>query len=149
MTQKKKKKSEVARQTRILYFLIKISREFEWTIIFKIKWLINTQNLKYSHHCKNKQIQVLFKFHANSTAYGFLLFLFKKNSFSIIVVIVFLILHWHVLWAATAIRPYAAPPLIVIPMKDIHAYPQNSPLPPPSPPPVEIKTRGEEFWKGW
>ncbi|XP_050258326.1 protein CYSTEINE-RICH TRANSMEMBRANE MODULE 9-like isoform X2 [Quercus robur] len=50
---------------------------------------------------------------------------------------------------ATAIRPYAAaPPLIVIPMKDIHAYPQNSPLPPPSPPPVEIKTRGEEFWKG-
>ena len=51
------------------------------------------QNLKYSHHCKNKHIQVLFKFHGN-TAYGFLLFLFKKkNYFSIIIVIVFLILH--------------------------------------------------------
>lgn len=75
-----KKKSVVARQTRILYFLIKISREFEWTIIFKIKWLIKMQNLKYSHHCKNKHIQVLFKFHGN-TAYGFLLFLFKKKLF--------------------------------------------------------------------
>lgn len=49
---------------------------------------------------------------------------------------------------SSAATTYVAPPLIVIPMKDIYAYPQNTP-PPPSPPPVEIKTKGDEFWKGW
>ncbi|KAK9285910.1 hypothetical protein L1049_025111 [Liquidambar formosana] len=39
--------------------------------------------------------------------------------------------------------PYVASPPAGYPMKDGQGYPQNAPLP------VETKSRGDGFWKGW